>query len=163
MFFVLCLLQVGRFCMPGDTVIDFTTGAGGFSINALMNGCHVISTERNYNQANHFRQRIIHLDSVKYWRSLVQHLHVPEVFMKKNKQDMMDVVSRKKNGKGVPFQEADVRYIPCQALMTVSAPEHSSCGVLPDWCPGRFRTVELMNVAKELHKAWTASRVLRVS
>ena len=148
--------------MPGDTVIDCTGGAGGFAVGVLLNGCHLICTERDFKQCNAIKQELCHLDSLKYWKVLCSPLVIPEVFMKRSKQDMVDMNSRKKNSSGQVTTEKDVRWFPSTDLLCLQSPEATGRGTVRDWIPPRYRTQELVTFSRELQRAWEKAKPLRV-
>jgi hypothetical protein len=149
--------------MPGDTVIDCTGGAGGFAVGVLMNGCHLICCERDLNQSEKLKLHLTHLESTNNWKMLMQPITVPEVFMKKNKQDVLDLLARKKTTGGTIMTEKDIRWFPSPELLTSAAPSASAIGAVRDWLPARYRSQEIVKFCFELQKAWEKVAFLRVS
>lgn len=148
--------------MPLDTVIDCTAGAGGFVITALMNGCNVICTDRDYNQCMSFKTVFCDLETKKHWRSLCQPLSIPTIFMKKNAKDINDLMARRKNKNGNLMTEADVRWFVNPFLLASASPDATHLGSLAEIIPASMRSKEVSMYFKEANRIYTNLRFLRV-
>lgn len=105
---------------------------------------------------------MILFDSVQHYRSLSQPITVPEVFFRRSKQDMQDLIARKKKADGNQMTESDVKYLPHPLLMSPVSPDSMRMVDVQGWIPPRYRTEELVAFCKELQKAWEKARHLRV-